>query len=116
MQHGNSTRTLGRPVRQRSALLRGLAVTLFENGKIATTHAKAKELRPFAERLITHGKKNTVDARRRVASLLGEPKASVVKKLFDEIAPLYKERNGGYTRITKMGRKDGRDEAVIELV
>lgn len=116
MQHGSNTRTLGRPTRQRTALLRGLAVTLFEKESIVTTHAKAKELKPFAERLVTHAKKNTVDARRRVASLLGEPKASVVKKLFDDIAPKYKERNGGYTRIAKMGRKDGRDEAVIELV
>ena len=116
MQHAKQNRTLGRPRNQRTALLRGLAVSLIENGKITTTTAKAKELRPFAERLITLGKEGTVAARRKVASRLGEPKDKVVKKLFDEIVPTYKERDGGYTRIIKMGQTNGRDEAVIELV
>ena len=117
MRHASKNRTLSRTRRGRSALLRGLAVALFEKGKIKTTEAKAKELRPFAERLITYGKKGTIAARRTAATTLGEPKGMVIKKLFDEIAPQYKERNGGYTRIVKMGRTDaGRDEAVIELV
>ena len=117
MQHSKKKRTLSRPTRQRTALLRGLAVSLITEGKIKTTEAKAKELRPFTERLITYAKKGTVAARRDVATKLGEPKAAVVKKLFDEIAPQYAERSGGYTRVIKMGRTPaGRDEAVIELV
>lgn len=116
MRHSNQNRTLSRPRNQRTALLRGLAISLIKNGKIKTTEAKAKELRPLAERLVTYGKANTVAARRKAAQTLGEPADSVVKKLFDEIAPMYKERNGGYTRIIKMGRMSGRDEAVIEYV
>jgi len=117
MRHGNQNRTLSRTRSQRTALLRGLAISLIKNGQIKTTEAKAKELRPFAERLVTYGKSGTVAARRKAAQALGEPAAVVIKKLFDEIAPQYKERSGGYTRITKMGRTPaGRDEAVIEYV
>ena len=116
MQHAKQKRTLGRTRSQRTALIRGLAVSLLENGKIITTTAKAKELQPYAERLITTGKKGTVAARRNAATTLGEPKDIVIKKLFDDIAPRYADRNGGYTRIIKMGVKDGRDQAVIELV
>jgi large subunit ribosomal protein L17 len=94
-----------------------LAVSLIRDGKIKTTEAKAKELRPFIERLVTHSKKNTVAARRIVASRLGEPSALVIKKVFDELAPRFAERAGGYTRVIKMGRTQaGRDEAVIEFV
>lgn len=116
MRHKNQNRTLGRTRRGRSALIRGLAISLIEKGSIHTTLAKAKELRPFAERLITYGKKNTVDARRRAASQLGEPKPQIVQKLFADVAPKYAERSGGYTRIVKTGKSDGKDEAVIELV
>lgn len=117
MRHGNQNRTLGRVTKQRTALLRGLAVSLIENGKIKTTEAKAKELRPLAERLVTYAKTNSVASRRKVATTLGEPAPAVLKKLFDDIAPNYKERQGGYTRIIKMGRTQaGRDEAVIEYV
>lgn len=117
MKHGNSNRIFGRPRSQRTALMRGLAVSLIRNGKIKTTEAKAKELRPFIEKLITKGKENTIAARRIVASRLGEPAEIVVKKMFDSIAPKFKERAGGYTRIIKMGRTSaGRDEAVIEFV
>lgn len=117
MQHAKKNRTLGRPRGQRTALLRGLAVSLIRDGKIKTTEAKAKELRPFAERLITYAKSGTISSRRLVASKLGEPTSDTIKKLFDEIAPNYKERNGGYTRVIKMGRTSaGRDEAIIELV
>lgn len=117
MRHGNQNRKFGRPRDQRTALMRGLAISLIHEGKIKTTHAKAKELSSFAERLITYGKEGTVSARRKAASVLGEPQADTIKKLFDEIAPNYKERNGGYTRVIKMGRTlAGRDEAVIEYV
>lgn len=116
MRHSNQNRTLSRPRNQRTALLRGLAVSLIQNGQIKTSTAKAKELRPFADRLVTYGKTGTVAARRQAAKVLGEPAASVIKKLFDDIAPKFAERNGGYTRIIKMGRSDGRDEAVIEYV
>lgn len=117
MQHAKQNRTLSRTRRGRTALLRGLAISLFRDGKIRTTTAKAKELRPFAERLITYGKKGDLAARRRASSVLGEPDASVVANLFDTIAPRYSDRDGGYTRIVKMGKTAaGRDEAVIELV
>lgn len=117
MQHAKKNRTLSRTRGQRSALLRGLAISLFEKGKIKTTEAKAKELRPYAEKLITTAKVGSVNARREVASALGEPADTVIKNLFENVASTYSERPGGYTRIIKMGRTDaGRDEAVIELV
>jgi large subunit ribosomal protein L17 len=117
MQHKKQNRTLGRPRRQRTALIRGLAISLIQEGKIKTTEAKAKELRPFAERLVTYAKDGSVGARRKASQALGEPTPATLKKLFDEIAPGYKERDGGYTRIIKMGRTSaGRDEAVIEYV
>lgn len=117
MKHGNSNRTFGRTRSQRTALMRGLAVSLIRDGQIKTTEAKAKELRPFVEKLVTAGKANTVTARRLVASRLGEPADNIIKKMFDSIAPKFKERAGGYTRVIKMGRtKAGRDEAIIEFV
>ena len=117
MQHAKKNRTLSRTRRGRMALLRGLTINLIENGKITTTEAKAKELRPFVERLITYGKKGGVESRRQVTKKLGEPERAVIKKLFDEIAPTYKDRAGGYTRIIKLGMTSpGRQEAVIELV
>lgn len=117
MQHHVKQRTLGRTRRGRTALLRGLAVSLINEGKIKTTEAKAKELRPFIERIVTTAKTDSVAARRRVASTLGEPKDTVIKHLFATVAPKFAERNGGYTRIIKMGRTQaGRDEAVIEFV
>ena len=116
MQHGNKNRTFGRVRKQRTALMRGLAVSLIRDGKIRTTTAKAKELSPFAERLVTYAKEGTVAARRKAATALGEPKSETITKLFEEIAPKFKDRNGGYTRVIKMGRTSGRDEAVIEYV
>ncbi len=117
MKHATTKRKLSRTRRGRTALLRGLAADLIVKGKIKTTEAKAKELQPFAERLVTYGKKSTVASRRMAASVLGEPRDEVIKKLFEDIAPKYKERSGGYTRVIKMGRTlAGRDEAVIELV
>ncbi|MCB9819340.1 50S ribosomal protein L17 [Candidatus Nomurabacteria bacterium] len=117
MMHSSTKRKLGRTRRGRTALLRGLAADLIVKGKIKTTEAKAKELRPFAERLVTMGKKNSVASRRLAASSLGEPRDEVIKALFDELAPKYQDREGGYTRVIKMGRTlAGRDEAVIEFV
>lgn len=117
MRHSNNTRTLSRTRSQRTSLLRGLVVSLIRDGQIKTTLAKAKELQPNVERLITHAKKGTVPARRLVASQLGEPKDNTISKLFDEIAPKFAERNGGYTRVVKLGRTSpGRDEAVIAFV
>lgn len=117
MQHSKRNRTLGRTRRGRAALLRGLALSLIKEGRITTTTAKAKELRPYIERLITMSQKDTVAARRIVASRLGEPNGAIVRKLFNEVAPKYIDRPGGYTRIIKMGTiSPGRTDAVIELV
>lgn len=97
--------------------MRGLAVSLIERGKITTTEARAKELRPYMERLVTFGKKGTLAARREVLSRLGEPDTAVIAKLFDEIAKTYADRTGGYTRVIKTGMTEaGRNEAIIEFV
>lgn len=117
MRHHNQNRKFGRPRNQRTALIRGLAVSLLEHGRIQTTEAKARELRPYVEKLITKGKNDTVASRRLVQSTLGEPAKEVVQKLFSDIAKRYTDRNGGYTRIIKLGdTKAGRSEACIELV
>ena len=117
MKQQSKNRKFGRSRDQRRALLRGLAMSLIEEGKILTTEAKAKELRPYVERLITKGKEGTISARKLVSSRLGEPDAHIVKKLFDDVAKRYTDRKGGYTRITKLGEtKAGRREACIELV
>jgi large subunit ribosomal protein L17 len=97
--------------------MRGLALSLIEHGKIKTTEAKAKELRPYVERLITQGKSDTVASRRLIASKLGEPAQDLVRKLFSEISKKYADRSGGYTRIIKLGEVTaGRRDAFIELV
>ena len=117
MRHHQKNRILGRTRKQRTALLRSLAVSLIEHGRIKTTEAKAKELRPYIEHLVTFGKEGTIAARRKVSTRLGEPKPEVVSKLFGEIAKEYTERNGGYTRILKVGTTQaGRNEAIIEFV
>ena len=109
-------RTLGRPTENRTAMLRGLVTYLLENGKVETTLARAKEIRSMAEKMITLGKKNTLASRR--AALAYITKEDVVSKLFNEIAPKYESRNGGYTQIFKMGprRGDGAEIAVIKMV
>ena len=117
MRHANNTRTLSRSRSQRTALLSGLAVSLIRDGQIKTTLAKAKELQPNIERLVTHAKKDTVQSRRLIASRLGEPSEAIVKKLFSDIAPKFKERSGGYTRVVKLGATSpGREEAIIAFV
>ena len=117
MRHHNQNRTFGRPRNQRTALLRGLALSLIEHEKIQTTEAKAKELRPYIEKIITKSKNDTVASRRLIQTRLGEPQTNAVSKLFSDIAKRYAERDGGYTRIVKLGEtKAGRYEACIELV
>lgn len=103
MRHHVKTRTLHRTRRQRTALLRSLARSLVLHEGIVTTEAKAKELRPFVERLVTASKKNSIVSRRLVAQRLGGA-GDVVKKLHDVLAPRYEKRAGGYTRITRLGR------------
>ena len=110
------TRKLGRPTDHRKAMLRAMVTYLLENGKIETTVTRAKEVRPLAEKMITLGKKNTLAAKRQAFAFI--TKEAVVKKTFDEIAPKYAERNGGYTRIIRIGprRGDGAEMAIIELI
>ena len=105
----------GGPAHER-LLLANLAAALFTHKSIQTTETKAKRLRPLAERLITFGKRGDLHARRRVLSVIGDKE--VVHVLFTEIAPLVAEREGGYTRITKIGNRKGDNApmAVIELV
>ena len=110
------TRKLGRATDHRIATLRTLVTSLLENGKIETTVAKAKEVRCMAEKMITLGKTNTLHTRRQALAYI--TKEDVVTKVFEEIAPKYSERNGGYTRIIKIGprRGDAAEMAIIELV
>ena len=109
-------RKLGRATGQRRAMLRGMVTYLLENGKIETTVTRAKEVRSVAEKMITLGKTNTLHSKRQALSYI--TKRDVVTKLFDEIAPKYEERNGGYTRIIKIGprRGDAAEMCIIELV
>ncbi len=110
------TRKLGRATDARLAMLRAMVTYLLENGKIETTVMRAKEVRPLAEKMITLGKTNTLHSKRQALRFI--TKEDVVKKLFDEIAPKYADRNGGYCRVTKLGprRGDCAEMAVIELV
>lgn len=110
------TRKLGKATDNRMAMLRNLVTSLLENGRIETTLAKAKEVRSLAEKMITLGKENTLHSRRQALSFI--TKEDVVTKVFAEIAPKYAERNGGYTRILKVGprRGDAAEMAIIELV
>ena len=115
MRKRNKGRILSRPKHQREALLRTLATSLFLHGKIKTTEAKAKELRAVAEKFITRAKTNTVANRRILAKSLSP---FTVKKLMDQIALDFTKRQGGYTRITKLGsrKSDGAKMTIIELV
>ena len=110
------TRKFNMPTDQRKAMLRNLVTSFLENGRIETTLTRAKEAQSLAEKMITLGKTNTLHTRRQALEFI--TKEDVVTKLFSEIAPKYAERNGGYTRIMKMGprRGDAAEMAVIELV
>lgn len=114
--HRVAGRKLSRYKDQRVALLRGLVAELIRHERITTTLAKAKETRVVAEKLITHGKKGTLHHRRLALAQL--PDKGIVKKVFDEVAPRYAGRPGGYTRITKLGTRQGDAAAmaVIELI
>ena len=110
------TRKLGRTTEQRNAMLRGMVTLLLEKGAIETTLSRAKELRCVADKMITLGKKNTLASRREALAYI--TKEDVVKKLFDEIAPKYASRVGGYTQVYKLGprRGDAAEMALIKLV
>ena len=115
MRHHNANKKFGRERNQRIALLKSLAHSLALKGKIKTTEPKAKALRPFMEKLVTLGKKQTLASRRILTSRVGEMAA---KKIAGELAETYKERLGGYTRITKLGPRasDASPMAIIEFV
>jgi large subunit ribosomal protein L17 len=116
MRHRNKGKQLSRTYTHRAALLRNLATSLFQHGRIHTTTAKAKELRPFAERLITLARKGDVHSRRLAGRKIQD--RDVLGKLFDEIGPRFSERPGGYTRILKLGTRQGdaAEMSLIELV
>lgn len=110
------SRKLGRSTDHRKAMLRAMVTYLLENGKIETTVTRAKEVRSMAEKMITVGKDSALHNKRQVFSYV--TKESVAKKVLDEISPKYADRNGGYTRIIKIGprRGDAAEMAIIELV
>ena len=110
------TRKLGRTSDHRNAMLRGMVTYLLEKGSIETTVTRAKEVRALTEKMITVAKDNSLNAKRQALAFV--TKEEVVKKLFDEIAPKYKDVNGGYCRITKTGprRGDAAEMCIIELV
>jgi large subunit ribosomal protein L17 len=113
MRHRVAGVKLNRSPAHRRALFRNLVTALLQHEAVRTTDAKAKELRRWGDRMITLGKQGTLHARRRAASLIiGR---SVVTKLFDELAPRYQSRNGGYTRVVKLGERAG-DAAAVSLV
>jgi len=116
MRHNVGYRKLGRTSGHRRALLRNLATDLFRHERLTTTLPKARELRPFAERLITLARRDDLHARRQVASQISD--RVVVKKLFDTLGPRFVSRPGGYTRALKLGPRqgDGADMAIVELV
>ena len=116
MRHKSAGRRLGRTTSHRVAMFRNMVTSFLEHEKITTTDAKAKEIRSIAEKMITLGKKGDLHAMRQAASYIRDKK--VVTKLFTAIAPRYKERAGGYTRIIKLGLRPGDNAplSVIELV
>jgi large subunit ribosomal protein L17 len=116
MRHGKSGRKLGRTSSHRQAMLRNLVTSFLEHERIVTTFHKAKEMRRIAERMITFGKKETLHARRQALKVIRKPE--VVAKVFDTLAPRFADRNGGYTRIIKIGprRGDRAEMAIVEML
>jgi len=116
MRHGVSGRKFDMPTAQRKALFRGLVRELIIHERITTTVTRAKEVRPMAEKMITLGKDGSVNARRQALSFVTDK--DVIAKLFSDVAPRYAARQGGYTRIIKLGKRrgDGTDMAIFELV
>ena len=117
MRHGKAHRKLNRKPEHRRAMFANMAAALIKHEQIITTLPKAKDLRPVVEKLITLGKRGDLHARRQALSALGQDKFAVYK-LFEEIAPRYEERQGGYTRILKLGprRSDSTEMVLLELV
>lgn len=117
MRHHNNKRKFGRSKNGKKALINSLALSLILREKIKTTLPKAKELRPFVEKLVTKAKRNDLASKRLVSSMLFNRKKEM-KKLFENIAPKYKEKSGGYIRIFKLGvrKSDGAEMALIEFV
>lgn len=116
MRHGVAGRQLGRPTGHRRMLYRNLVTDVLRYGRVRTTEPKAKEIRPMVEKMVTLGKAKHLHARRQAIAFLTD--VDIAHKLFEEIAPRYEERPGGYTRIYKLGRRrgDGAAMALIELV
>lgn len=116
MRHGVAGRRFDMPTAQRIAMFRSLTTQVLKHGTVRTTEARAKEVRPFVEKMITLGKRGTLHARRQALGFVYEP--AVVARLFDEIAPGYAMRPGGYTRLSKIGPRpgDGAMMAQLELV
>ncbi len=116
MRHHSNTRKFGREKTQRQALMRSLARNLIRDSRIKTTTAKAKELRPFVEKLVTRAKTDTLAGRRLINVRIQNE--SLTKKLFDVVAPKFKDRNGGYTRIIRLPNRDldGSPMSLIEFV
>jgi large subunit ribosomal protein L17 len=116
MRHRHKGRQLGRTMAHRRAMLRNMATSLFKHDRVVTTHTKAKELRPFAERLITLARRGDLHARRQVERHIRD--RNVSGKLFQEIGPRFAARPGGYTRILRVGHRpgDGAELARIELL
>lgn len=118
MRHHNAKRKFGRETDQREAFMRSLAIALIKNGSMKTTLPRAKEVRPYVEKLITRAKNPTLANQRIILARLGTNEKSVTKKLIDTVAPAYKNRAGGYTRITRLMSRasDAAPMAKIELV
>src|SRR5712691_891251 len=116
MKHGISGFKLKRDIGARKSLLRGLVTSVIENERIVTTVPKAKAAKPLVERMITLAKRDTLHTRRQAAAFLATPKA--VKKLFDKLGTRFGQRNGGYTRVVRLGPRkgDGAEQAMLELV
>ena len=116
MRHRRNGRRFDMPTSQRRAMFRNLTTDVLREGYVQTTEARAKELRPFVEKMITLGKRGTLHARRQAMTFIYDSK--VVKDVFEELAPRYADRPGGYTRVVKLGRRrgDGSRIARIELV
>lgn len=113
MRHNKAGRRLGRTTSHRVAMFRNMVTSFLDHGRITTTDAKAKELRSIAEKMITLGKRGDLHALRQAASYIREK--SVVTKLFNDIAPQYADRQGGYTRIVKLGLRPG-DNASLSMI
>lgn len=116
MRHRCEGRKFGREADHRKAMMKNLVISLFQHGQIETTQAKAKEMRGLAERVITYGKKGSLHHKRLAFSVIHDH--ALVKKIFDEIAPKYMSRNGGYTRVikTRVRLGDCAPMAIIQLV